>query len=237
MGTEFPVCVPWKSDNGGVRDDLWAYTKTWWEKTFPEAYIFTGNATLVEDDGLFRRAWAVNAAVKAAIETFPDIDVFVIADADTVMSNALSVYDAVNQARDAMVLCYAHTERWMLGPHATAHMLSHDQYYVDDAETTGPHYNTFSGVLAIGRPLWEAVGGFDQRFEGWGFEDLAFMMACGTLGKLERSGGTCYHLYHPRNIEEEEQQPHYLDNWGVWQRYCACNGDVVKMRALIDEVR
>jgi hypothetical protein len=67
------------------------------------------------------------------------------------------------------------------------------------------------------------------------------------MGRVLRVGGTCTHLCHPRKKEEEEEQPHYLDNWAIWQKYLAIvggdpfkdgtelSGDPALMAALIKE--
>lgn len=241
MGIEFPICVPWRSDNGGPRDDLWAFTKWQWEYNFPDCPIYAVDSDL-RHKGQFKRAWACNAAVTEALrdDRWP---VLVIADADTVMTDWLYVAEAVKYAQDHRALCYAHEQRYMLGPHDTAHLLSNGTFLRNptqaygsiDPVTTGPHPNTYSGVLAVNIELWVDVRGFDQRFVGWGFEDLAFMHACGTMGELQRAPGTCLHLWHPTKVEEREEQPHYLDNWAVWNKYTAAAGNPVAMRAVIEE--
>jgi hypothetical protein len=222
----FPICVPWRSDNGGPRDDLWRFTQDWWQKNFPRCPIVTAD---VEGE-LFRRAWACNAAVRLA----GDWDVYVIADADTIMLDHSSVQEAVNTARGNKVLCYAHEYRWMLGPQDTSYLLSHGHWTrVLDPETTGPHFNTYSGVLAVGTPLWDTVGGFDERFEGWGYEDWGFMWACSTFGTLLRAHGECAHLWHPRKHEDEAGQPNYKRNETLFYRYKEAAGEPAMMRSLL----
>lgn len=209
------------------------HTVNWWATWVPDARIFPGDVFSAQ----FCRSRACDIAVELAEKAGLATDVIVIADGDTVMKEPGAVYMAVEAARNRMTLCYAHETRMMLGRQDTASVMSNG-FMVGDAETTGPHWNTFSGCLAIGRPLWDAINGFDRRFDGWGFEDLAFMHAAGTLGELTRApGGECWHLWHPRKHEEEEGQPHYLDNWAVWQEYVRANGDPTAMRALIEGTR
>ena len=42
--------------------------------------------------------------------------------------------------------------------------------------------NTCSTMVVVPRKLWNAVGGFDEGFVGWGWEDCAFSAACAALG-------------------------------------------------------
>jgi hypothetical protein len=231
---EFAVCIPFRSDNGGVRDDLMRFTVKWWRKNVPEAQVILGDSLIDAVPGQFCRAWAINYAVAMAGDLADEV--VLISDADTITLDPESIRHAVLTVRNRMILCYPHEIRWMLGREDTAALMSRGMWNTGDLETTGPHYNTYSGVIACGRPLWDAVNGFDFRFEGWGFEDLAFMYACGTLGELTRTPRAEHvHLWHPRKQEEEDGQPHYIDNWNVWTKYKNANGDPVAMRGVIEE--
>jgi hypothetical protein len=228
----FAICVPYRSDGGGVRDDLWKFARSWWEGHFPECSIITADT----GDEQFCRARSVNKAVAEA-QLRGWSGAFVIADADTVMLDSTYVQESVDLANAQRSLVFSHQYRWMLGHLDTASVLSHQcMSPIIDHETTH-HENTWSGVFAVNPGLWADVGGFDHRFQGWGFEDLSFVYACGTLGTVERVGGTCTHLCHPRKKEEEEEQPHYLDNWALWQRYMSVNGNPEAMAELIAEGR
>lgn len=236
MDTEFAVCIPFRSDNGGVRDDLMQFTVKWWQRNVPEAQVVLGDALIEAAPRQFSRAWAINYAVAMAQDLASEV--VLISDADTITLDPESIRHAVITTRNQMILCYPHENRWMLGRQDTAALMSRGAWKTGDPETTGPHPNTYSGVIACGRPLWDTVNGFDMRFEGWGFEDLAFMHACGTLGELTRTPGAEHvHLWHPTRVEEREEQPHYLDNWDVWNKYVVANGNPVAMRAVIDEAR
>ena len=45
------------------------------------------------------------------------------------------------------------------------------------------------GVVAISRACFEQVGGFDEGFVGWGYEDIAFRYACSKLWPERRVPG------------------------------------------------
>lgn len=227
---DFAVCAPFLSDEGGPRDDLWRFCKRWWKERFPGVMVCEGN---IKTDGLFCRSHSINMLVKSA-RTIGARHI-VIADADTIMTDTSAVLDAMRHVVDHRVLCYTHEQRWMLGPKDTAHLMSHGHTCDDDPETTGPHHNTYSGIFAVNTDLWDEVGGFDERFIGWGYEDWAFMWSCMTLGGIERAPGHCVHLWHPRKHEEEAGQPHYKDNEALFFRYRDAAGDPVAMRALLAE--
>lgn len=58
---------------------------------------------------------------------------------------------------------------------------------------------SWSCCFVVPRAVFDGIDGFDERFSGWGWEDLAFQSAvCGLFG-WERVGGAVLHLWHPRH--------------------------------------
>lgn len=54
------------------------------------------------------------------------------------------------------------------------------------------------GVLGVWRAAFEAAGGLDERYEGWGYEDTAFLdtLARGLRGTMGPSGYVLRELWH-----------------------------------------
>ena len=92
-------------------------------------------------------------------------------------------------------------------------------------------------VSALHRELWDEIGGFDERFQGWGFEDLCFMHAAGQVGSVNRVPGIVYHLWHPRPEGGDADHPNYKANEFLWLRYLEARGDRDAMLQLIWEDR
>ena len=79
-----------------------------------------------------------------------------------------------------------------------------------------------SGALAVSVPLWNKVGGYDERFVSWGAEDRAFFCACNTV--LGRSSslyvtGKAVHLFHERSIDKNTGLKEYMENVELGVRY------------------
>lgn len=99
--------------------------------------------------------------------------------------------------------------------------------------------NTVSSCLVVPRALWDDVGGFDEGFVGWGFEDVAFWAALDTLGAepVRRVAGPCWHLWHPLSPERDQSRPDYQRGLARRQRYLdARDAGPAAMRALLDEL-
>lgn len=52
-----------------------------------------------------------------------------------------------------------------------------------------------AGAIAMPRTVWDRVGGYDNRFIHWGWEDTALLRA---VGEFDRLPGIMYHYWHPR---------------------------------------
>src|SRR5690606_20504372 len=63
----------------------------------------------------------------------------------------------------------------------------------------------FGGVNVVSRAMWEDVGGFDERFVGWGHEDRAFVHAVEVLhGPRARVPGHMLNLWHPKRRQRPD---------------------------------
>ena len=70
---------------------------------------------------------------------------------------------------------------------------------IESTEGSGP-LNIFGAMcIVLPREAFDAVGGMDPRFIGWGGEDLAFAQALDTIwGPMQTTANDIYHLWHPR---------------------------------------
>lgn len=185
------ILVPWRSDNGGRRDFLWAFTRKWFEQHH-DVPIYEGHSP----DGPFNRGAAINDAAMQA----RDWDVALVTDTDNIAHPA-TVEQAVDIAhRTGKVVfpfeCYTYLD----GPSTDA-LIRDDNWFLAPykgnkgyAETVKFHH--YSGIQAVSRPTWDAVGGFIS-FTGWGAEDAVMeqLFEQFTAGATWLHGGA-YHLFH-----------------------------------------
>lgn len=207
-----PVLVPWRPDRGR-RDRLWVHLReNFWSK-LPGFKPVVG----VSPDGPFNRSAAVNdAAVRAGAWDFA-----VVADNDTWVS-PWRLLEAVEVARSSGRLVAAFTRVVELAEDYTdavlagsdqLSLLNIDRVRVDPLCVQ-------SSMLVVPRRLWDLVGGFDARFQGYAGEDNAFWHACKILGgEPLRVDGCAFHLWHEPAVRAGAD---YRTNVALWRRYETC---------------
>lgn len=208
-----------------ARDEAWAWCKARWQALLPETPIYEGHH---DDGGPFNRAAALNTAARLA-DADEHWDVAVVVDADVFIDPA-NVRAAIARAEATGKVTWAFT-RWngltpggskilLASPPGTAFRISAES----DAglvEKTNPI--SWSCCFVVPRAVWDDLGGFDERFRGWGWEDMAFQsVVCGLYGH-ERLDGDVYHLWHPRAEERIRAgtplHPAYVSNRMLGRRY------------------
>lgn len=175
------------------------------------------------------RAAARNRAAAEAEEW----DVAVFCDADTV-PDFERLEEAVGRALDAKhLVCPQDTFRSLTRAGTLA--VLDGSCEVHEAPERWDYPNPKSSCIVVHRDAWEAVGGYDERFVGWGFEDAAFYHACEALVGVERLKGLCWHLWHPRSPEKDPNTRDYRRNAELGARYKAASGSADAMRAILAE--
>lgn len=209
-----PVLVPRRADNGH-RDLLWNTVQSDYWRHLDWLRIVEGESP----DGPFNRAAAINTAARHA----GNWSVAVIADGDAwvplhnlneAIRLALATGKLVSALDHVVELNKDATENFLNAGFPSFDASNPERVRSDDLSTQ-------SLMVVVPRPLFEAVGGFDERFVGWGGEDNAFWRACELVaGTPERIPGPAYHLWHPTGAPQNKaSDPLYRRNWGLWVKY------------------
>ncbi len=174
--------------------------------------------------------WSKGLAVRDAYSRAAG-GVVVIADADSFVDPSV-LYDAVEQVgRHAWVMPHLMVMR--LSIHGTRRMCSGD--VVHRGHTVRQPYVGLAGggISVLRRDTYDAVGGIDPRFRGWGGEDVSFGAALETLvGPGMRLAGDLWHLWHPPAAPRRRGSP---ESEALVGRYQQARGNPDVMRALIEE--
>lgn len=206
------VLVPRREDNG-ARDRMWAVLKS---KVWESYEVVEGHHT----EGPFNRSAALNEASRLAGEW----DIAIIADADSFVPDD-RLQAAIKIANDNSRLVIPHS-RWVnVEEHEVSGFLNENMLYFNPKRDV---YNTtVSSILVVPRRVWDTVNGFDERFQGWGWEDVAFMEAVTVLadGPI-RLHGDVYHMAHDRPEADTGRMldSGYIANRSHYRRYKLAKG-------------
>jgi hypothetical protein len=172
----------------------------------------------------FNRAGARNAAVRRAHE----YDVIVICDADTIIEAEPLNRAITAAALDGLVhnpftiiqaLDQGSSSRWCKGNRNRASIIFTCDWGVGSAYVTTPQ-------------AWWDIGGQDERFTGWGFEDTSFSIAHRTLKTpMPRHHGTATQLWHPPSPREGD--PDYDAGILHYTKYLTADGQTNMIQDLI----
>jgi len=214
------------------RDRLWEFARAWWANDHPNWRIVEGH----HNDGPFNRGAAINTAARDA----GNWDVAVIIDSDVIIG-AAEVRDGVALAR--------RTNRMVLGYDVRIHLQARGTKQVlggfrGDWTKLGHREREHalaltpcSSCVIVSRALWDRTGGYDERFVGWGWEDVAFRVTCETLTRAEmlKMHGTLFHLWHMRSDENHASEITFMRNRMRGTRYRAARFDIDALRLLLNE--
>lgn len=214
---ELAFVIPFTTDNGR-REDIFLWNCRRLSKFFPGCQIVVGE----QNDELFNLSKARNNGIKKVDRPF----LFSI-DADTVWNPEL-IIDSIDILQ---------INKWVI-PYMTylqTDMASGLKITSEDPETILIYSNytyhselivppndpmpPVSGILGMRTEHMYDIGGFDERFQGWGHEDRAFVLAAQhVLGEpAKRLNYKIYHIWH--EVGPTINQPKYHDNWNILRQY------------------
>jgi glycosyltransferase involved in cell wall biosynthesis len=173
----------------------------------------------VTDAKPFSKSKAVNHAASQATR-----DIFVIADSDIILDPSLIFQSIKLLETYPWVIPYRRV--YNLDTASTQELLKHESGWPIPFVYTGKQRPQmgWGGINILQRHQFERVGGFDERFRGWGGEDDAFAFSLNHLyGQPHRLDATIFHLWHPPGILS-----HYMANRGYLQAYLAGTESVLK---------
>lgn len=219
------VLVPRRAD-GGVRDRLWEFCRQVWATEHPGFEIVEGH----HETGLFNRSAAINRAAAAA----GDWDTAVIIDAD-VLIHRTNVRAGLVLAQRFNRVVFPFRVYQSLSQIGTSRVMAG---WTGDWSSVSvrAYWDSVSCVVMVPRALWDQVGGMDERFVGWGWEDTAFACATDAVSGRLRLEGTLWHLWHPQSPERDAKSPEYKASAALAVQYRnACHVGWDQMLAVLKQ--
>ena len=170
--------------------------------------------------GPFNKGWGFNVGARHASGgelAFCDADVLIGASLDKALQLCARDYAMAKPYVRLIDLSRADTLALRAGtlPSVTA-----DPRHAG-REAIGEALPLCGGLFAIRRTAFAHLGGFDERFVGWGGEDDAMTIKVerARLSCVELDDEPALHLWHPRPRARTTGQPHYAQNVALLAAY------------------
>lgn len=207
MPERVAVVVPWRGGDSH-RERSWKWCRTWWEQLgWP---IFEVEHPPPDP---FSRSWCINEGARRAWPW----DVLVAIDADVFSDDAQRIRSAAESAAETGRLTIPHTAGADLSERGTRLLVAGRDGW--ERALYKQREVCTSRIWIMRRDLFELVGGFDERFRGWGHEDVAAFHSMRTLRGVDHLPGTAWHLWHRPSFPIARRTPEWRAGNELVNRY------------------
>jgi predicted glycosyltransferase involved in capsule biosynthesis len=200
------IVIPWRPQPSRLA--AFNYVKSWYELIYPDAKIY-----LVDTDHVkFNISAARN---KGCLEAFSDgCDVVIVSDADILVDKeSFETTIEFCVSRNAIAIPYRSAVR--LNLQQSDDLIGGVVSLAQATRGVRTSAVDVGGVCVVSRIAFEGMNGWDENFDGWGHEDLAFKLAYDTLyGEMRRFAGQIVFLYH-----EDRDFSNATENLSRFQMY------------------
>ncbi len=244
---DISLLIPFSSPNL-VRHKTFKWLIKYWTHELPDAEIIIGHSRAK----VFSKGRALNNSARKATGK-----VLVVLDADAYLAGSIiqECADQILGAGKNHLWFVPYRRLYRLSKAATMRILESDPLSplrikdpcpaedVDEGGKDKEGYGHRFGamVTVMPREALDCLGCFDERFKGWGGEDVAILRALDTLYGLHKTvDAQVLHLHHPfigadyKSRAWKGQKKGGANN-ALASRYNAATGNPGAMRALVDQ--
>jgi predicted glycosyltransferase involved in capsule biosynthesis len=225
------VIVPFKTDNG-PRAKAFVWLKKRYQTLFIKKFSDLEVCFNISSDESFCKPKIINEAVKGSHG-----EIIAIADADILYDPEI-LFQAANLLKKGSPWVIPYVRVLDLKPLATKRVLKFKPsipvsvIHIKPSEVCSIRYGV-GGLIVLLRKSFDEVGGFDERFKGWGREDSAFRHTMDAIcGKYNRIKVDLYHLWHPK---VGQKSPNLPDNDQIYKAYQSAIGNANLMKEIVAE--
>lgn len=200
------LVIPWRSQPSRIPP--FESVISWYKTNFPSINIY-----LADRPGVWNLSASRNDGVRMAQKD--GCDVVIVNDADTI-PEYLPVTEAIKDAYGDGYCHTPYTNYVMLTKGGTAQYIKRGTPLSRCAGR--PYADACSGTYIATPDMWFSIGGQDEKFTGWGYEDNAWHRAHEIIlgRKSIRHKGNCYAFNH---VDQPHSGPQYEANKILWSRY------------------
>lgn len=219
------MLVPFRAQEGNeYRNTILEWMLRRLSAVFPEVEIIVEPGPL---DGTFNGSVARNEAFKKSTRPY-----LAFVDSDTIFdrSTVENALEYLMQPGSTWSLPY--NEFHVLDQESGKAILSSevdivlseqtlsDELTLYDPPRNIDHGSPMCGLYMISADNYRKMGGFDERFFGWGFEDWAFRIAADNrVGPCQRFDAPVFHIWHPVKAKSTTDGPQYKPNQDLYNQY------------------
>lgn len=243
------LLIPFSSGSF-IREHTFQWLLRYWKHELPQAQICIGRS----NSKIFCKGKALNHAAKKAKGK-----ILVVLDADTYFDG-----EVINRCADRILEEIAAGNRLWYVPYKKLYRLTkqitekilqsspsdplripipppRDYYEYSNLDKSGYGHRYGAMITIFPREALDILGCFDERFKGWGGEDIALVHALSTLYALYKTtDNQVLHLWHPMigidyKTRQWEGQSGGGSNSNLSNRYHKANRNPTEMRKLVDE--
>jgi hypothetical protein len=192
------VLVPFGADNsaaGKQRRRVWEFNRNLW-LDHPHLELIEGHDPLFNKPYLLDRSFSVSRALNDAAQDATG-DAFLLFGADHLPDGKAIIFAQEQLLRHPWVRLF---DRISYASASATKLIIHHW----TVTMTGTDWHEMNapcpGVLAVRRAAWDRVGGMDEAYEGWGYEDtdlLHRLQRDVPGGRMEASGRVLHELHVP----------------------------------------
>jgi hypothetical protein len=178
--------------------------------------------TFTYNPGPFNKSWGFNVGFRlstAAWLAFGDADLIVGDALRSALSYLASGYHAVKPYRRLLDLTDEESEHIRAGRFDW--IPARAPADAPNREGVGERIVYAGGLVLLARTAFTAMGGWDERFRGWGGEDdaMSYKLERARVPAIELDARPAVHLHHERPAERTHRQPHYASNRALLEQY------------------
>ena len=196
--------------------------------SWPDGEVIIGDSS----GEVFNRSEARNNAANSA-----SYDVLCFVDADAIVSTygVDKTFERLGEVEWAFPFdCYYELSPETSDVYRTEGRLSPSPTFENVFPSDKTPEPSVGGAVMVTKGAFSRVGGYDERFQGWGEEDRAFALALSTLVSPEnRTGAPILHLWHPAPEALRFGQPNFAANRELCNLYREASGNKAAMEKVI----